>query len=78
MKLLKNWDFIRFLRLGIGLWIGYSAIEEQQIILGALASLFIIQSLLNIGCASGTCSTLPSARRPMNHKIEKTTFDEIK
>ena len=78
MKLLKNWDFMRFLRLGIGLWIGYSAISEQQIILGAMAGLFIIQALLNIGCASGTCSTLPSARRPMSHKIKNTTFEEIK
>ncbi len=78
MKLLNNWDFMRFIRLGIGLWIGYSAIAEQQFVLGLLAAFFIVQAVLNIGCAGGTCGTLPSAKRSMKQKLKNTTFEEVK
>ncbi len=78
MKLLNNWDFMRFIRLGIGLWIGYSAIAEQQLLLGLLAALFIVQAVLNMGCAGGACGTLPSAKRSVKQKIKNTTFEEVK
>ena len=79
MKLLKNWDFMRFLRLGIGLWIGYSAIAEQQFILGLLSAWFIVQAVLNMGCSGGACGTLPSTKiKSTNLKLENTTFEEVK
>lgn len=78
MKLLNNWDFMRFIRLGIGLWIGYSAIAEQQLVLGLLAALFIVQAVLNMGCTAGACGTLPSAKQSMKQKLKNTTFEEVK
>lgn len=52
----KNWDFMRLLRLGIGLWLGYAAITEHQVIIGVMAGLFLLQALMNIGCGSKGCN----------------------
>ena len=68
MKLLKNWDFIRFLRLGIGLWLGYAAISEHQIIVGVMAGLFLLQAIMNIGCGSKGCNVTFSKSKT-NHKV---------
>ncbi len=74
---LKNWDFMRFLRLGIGLWLAYSAITEHQPIIGAMAGLFILQALLNMGCGSGGCN-VASGKKNITSKPEDITFEEVK
>lgn len=55
--LLKNWDFIRTLRLLIGLGVGGYAAWAGDYFLAALGGLFIIQALFNLSCCgSGGCS----------------------
>jgi hypothetical protein len=76
-NILKNWDFMRFLRLGIGLWLAYAAFTEQQVIVGVMAALFLLQALLNIGCGSKGCN-VSSNRRSVNPKIEDISFEEVK
>ena len=73
--ILKNWDFMRILRLGISLWLGYAAITEHQVIIGVMAGLFLLQALMNIGCGSKGCNV---PYRNSNQKIEDISFEEIK
>mgnify|MGYP000513789549 CR=1 FL=1 len=55
--LLKNWDFVRILRLLIGLGVGGYAAWAGDYFLAALGGLFIIQALFNLSCCgSGGCS----------------------
>ncbi|CCZ48023.1 hypothetical protein [Mediterranea massiliensis] len=55
--LLKNWDFVRTLRLLIGLGVGGYAAWAGDYFLAALGGLFIIQALFNLSCCgSGGCS----------------------
>lgn len=55
--LLKNWDFVRTLRLLIGLGVGGYAAWAGDYFLAALGGLFIIQALFNLSCyGSGGCS----------------------
>jgi hypothetical protein len=75
--LLKNWDFIRFLRLGIGLWLGYAAISEHQLIIGVMAGLFLLQAIMNIGCGSKGCN-VPFSKSNTNQKVEDISFEEVK
>ncbi len=55
--LLKNWDFVRTLRLLIGLGVGGYAAWAGDYFLAALGGLFIIQAVFNLSCCgSGGCS----------------------
>ena len=76
-KTLINWNFMRFLRLGIGLWLGYTAITEHQLIIGVMAGLFLIQAIMNIGCGSKGCN-VPFKKNNTNQKIEDLSFEELK
>ena len=76
-KTLINWDFMRFLRLGIGLSLGYAAITEHQLIIGVMAGLFLIQAMMNIGCGSKGCN-VPFNKNNTNHKFEDLSFEELK
>lgn len=75
--ILKNWDFMRILRLGISLWLGYAAITEHQPIIGVMAGLFLLQALMNFGCGSKGCN-VPYSKSNGNSKIEDISFEEIK
>lgn len=55
--LLKNWDFVRTLRLLIGLGVGGYAAWAGDYFLVTLGGLFIIQAVFNLSCCgSGGCS----------------------
>ena len=55
--LLKTWDFVRTLRLLIGLGVGGYAAWAGDYFLATLGGLFIIQAVFNLSCCgSGGCS----------------------
>ncbi len=54
--LFSNWNFMRWLRLGIGIYFMYEAISSGEIVLGFLAAFFIIQALTNTGCGVNGCA----------------------
>lgn len=61
--LLKNWDFVRILRLLIGLGVGGYAAWAGDYFLATLGGLFIIQALFNLSCCgSGGCSVAPEKK----------------
>lgn len=70
---------MRLLRLGMGLWLFYSAFADHQPLLGLLGGLFAFQSIMNIGCCGmGGCAT-PNIRQS---DLDKTTdtihYEEVK
>ncbi len=75
---LKNWDFMRILRMGMGLWLIYSAFVDHQPLLGLLGGLFALQAIMNVGCCgAGGCAT-PNTRQSTQKNIEKTQYEEVK
>lgn len=73
--LFTDWNFMRMLRLVMGLLIAYQAFELENGLLGLFAGLFIFQALANAGCCgAGACAV------PRNHSSPKTDdieFEEI-
>lgn len=56
--MLKNWNFMRIVRLVIGIVIIVQGIEYNEWMFVVLGGLFALMPLLNIGCCStGNCST---------------------
>ena len=73
--LLKNWTFLRVLRLAMGIVVIVQAIIIKDILFGIAGIIFTIMALFNQGCCAvnRTCST------PIkNDKIEKEIeYEEV-
>ena len=67
--LFSNWDFMRWLRLSIGVYFMYVAIMGREGVLGFLAAFFIIQALTNTGCGVNGCA-------PRTFSNSETNTDE--
>lgn len=59
-NLLTGWNLIRWIRLGLGLFISVQAIQLHDTIAGLVAAWFIFQAVTNTGCcgAAGCNSTV--------------------
>ena len=75
--LLTNWNFMRFLRLGIGIYIAVQSIETQSIFSGIVAVFFIYQAVTNTGCCGSNGCAVP-IKKSNPDKTEEVDFEEIK
>jgi len=62
---LRNWDFVRVLRLAIGILIIVQGMMAHQWLLVGLGGLFSLMPLMNIGCC-GTSSCNTSMKKRQN------------
>lgn len=53
--LFNNWHGMRYLRLGIALFLFYQAYETHEWFFIAFGAFFLLQALLNIGCGTNSC-----------------------
>lgn len=68
--ILSNWNFMRLVRLGLGVFILVQAVMARDWSMGLLGSLFTIMPVFNIGCCgAGGCATTPPK------KTSETTKD---
>lgn len=71
----SNWNFMRFLRLGLGIAIITQAIIAKDWTMGMVGLLFTVMPVFNIGCcAAGGCTT------PINkNTVQKKdiTYEEV-
>lgn len=75
--LLYNWNFMRVLRLGLGIFIAIQAIKTHDVFSGLIATFLLFQSVTNTGCCgSQGCSTPVS--KTNSDKTEDVEFEEIK
>ena len=68
----QHWNFMRILRLVVGIWGIYSSITDSQPLFGILGGVFILQSLLNVGgCGSNGCK-IPQNQNHTTANIKNT------
>lgn len=72
----KNWNFMRLLRLAMGIYIIIIGIQESNIWFGILGGMLSLMPLFNIGCCGVTGCNLSSVKS--NKKMEDITFTEVK
>ena len=75
--LLSNWHFMRWLRLGLGIYIAIQAIETRSLLSGVVAGFFIFQALTNTGCCGSNGCTVP-LKKSKSDATEEVNFEEIK
>lgn len=57
-RILKNWDFVRIVRLLLGVLIAIYSISSKDYIFLVLAGFLLFQAIMNISCCgSGGCNT---------------------
>ena len=73
---LRNWNFMRVLRLALGIFIIVQGIQANEWMFVALGALFSLMPLLNIGCCgtSGCNTRIPKS----NKKIEDISYEEVR
>jgi hypothetical protein len=59
--LFTNWNFVRWVRLGLGIIVGILAIQMQDGLLGLLAAFFLFQSFTNSGCCAYNSCPVPKS-----------------
>lgn len=72
-----GWNFIRWLRLGLGIFIAIQAIQNQEWLSGIIASFLLFQAVANTGCC-GTNECSAPAPKNSQEKIEEVEFEELK
>ncbi len=75
--LLTDWHVTRWLRLGLGIFMGASAIQTHDAFVGLLATFLLWQAVTNTGCcgASG-CTVRESKGNPS--QTSEVRFEEVK
>lgn len=76
--ILKNWDFMRILRLGMGLWVIYSSFTDRQPLLGFLGAFFVYQAVMNIGCCGSNGCNIPNKPNSQNLPSKEVDYEEVK
>ena len=74
---LSDWHFMRFLRLGLGIYVAVQGIETQSIFSGIVAIFFLFQAITNTGCCGSSSCAVPTKKNNSN-TIEDVEFEEIK
>ena len=72
----KNWNFLRFLRLGMAVYIIVIGIQENNIWFIVLGGMFSLMPLFNIGCCGISSYNVPETKS--NKKTGEITFEEVK
>ena len=64
----SNWNFMRAIRLVLGIFIIVQSIVVKDWAIGLLGILFTAMPLFNIGCCGTSGCTVPRERKPGNSK----------
>ena len=74
---LKTWNFMRWLRLAIGIFIMVQGMVTRDWLFTGAGVLFLLMPLLNIGCC-GTSPSCKTERLQSNKETEEPSFEEVK
>lgn len=68
---------MRWLRLGLGLFVGYQALVLQDAFAGIIAGLFLFQAVTNTGCCGSSGCAIP-AKKVEASEPEEISYEEVK
>ena len=74
-RILSNWNFMRLLRLGLGLAIMVQAVWESTWTLGFVGLLLTAMPVLNIGCCGSTGCSISS--RKSSEPSKNVEYEEV-
>jgi hypothetical protein len=76
--LLTGWHFMRWFRLGIGVFIAVQAIQMHDPVSGFISVFFLFQALTNTGCCGANGCAVPTSANINRSNVEEIEFEELK
>jgi hypothetical protein len=73
--LFSHWNFMRWFRLAIGIFIAFQAFQQHSELMWLLSALFIFQALSNTGCCGASGCAVPT-RKTKSEKVKDVEFVE--
>lgn len=73
--ILSGWNFMRWLRLFMGVYIVITSLTGKNYVFALIGGLFIFQAITNTGCAA--CASVPVSKLDQKGS-ENIEFEEIK
>lgn len=74
---LRNWNFMRVLRLVLGIFIIVQGVQSQMWLFVFAGLMFSLMPLLNIGCC-GTSGCAPKRYKNTKGKEDEIHYEEVK
>ena len=68
---------MRWMRLGLGLYVSYHAFVTKDAFSGMLGAFLLYQAIANVGCCGVGGCEIPT-KKAVNNQIEEVEFEEIK
>ena len=75
--LLTGWNFMRWLRLALGVTIAVQAFQSHDMLLGFMSAFLLFQTVTNTGCCGTNGCNVP-VNKNNSDKIEEMEFEEVK
>ena len=75
--LFTGWHLVRWLQLGLGIFISVQAIQDHDTISGFIAAFFLFQAVTNTGCCGANGCAVPVSKS-FPEKTGDEEFEEIK
>lgn len=74
----QRWDFVRILRLVIGVTVIGQAFMMQELLLGIGGGMLTTMAVLNIGCCGAQGCGVNPRKDASKTSLEDTRFEEVK
>ena len=74
--LFSDWHLMRWLRLGLGIYLAVQAIQLHDTLAGVIAAFFLIQAVTNTGCCGAGSCAIPTKTKADD--IKEVDFEEVK
>jgi hypothetical protein len=75
--LLTDWNFMRIIRLALGIYISVQAVETQSMLSVIFAVFLLFQAITNTGCCGANGCVVPIKKNNSN-KTEEIEYEEVK
>lgn len=75
-RILAPWDWLRIIRLVIGVSVVFQAVVMQSWLLVAAGALLALMAVLNMGCGANGCAPVAGPRERVQ-KDKEISFEEI-
>lgn len=74
---LRNWNFMRLLRLALGIFIIVQGIQTRMWLFVFVGAIYAMMPLLNVGCC-GTSGCAPKSYKNYKSSNEEIHYEEVK
>ena len=77
--LLSGWNFMRIIRLVLGIMLVVQAIQQQFWAAGLLGGLLLFQAMTNTGCCGAAgCGVPPAKKNGSENNLDDVEYVEVK